>query len=92
MPTDYREPKGLTILEAWANGVPVVQPGHGSFPELIAATEADPAAPEPHYLLAQVYRELHQPDASAQELAKFEKLSKSSSEKAQQSHVDDQPR
>jgi glycosyltransferase involved in cell wall biosynthesis len=38
VPTVYREPKGLYILEAWANGVPVVQPRHGSFPELIDAT------------------------------------------------------
>jgi len=38
VPTVYREPKGLYILEAMANGVPVVQPQHGSFPELIAAT------------------------------------------------------
>src|SRR5262249_55577167 len=32
------EPKGLYILEALANGVPVVQPRHGSFPELVEAT------------------------------------------------------
>lgn len=38
VPTTYREPKGLYLLEAWACGVPVVQPQHGSFPELIAAT------------------------------------------------------
>ncbi len=38
VPTDYREPKGLYVLEAWANGVPVVQPRHGSFPELIEMT------------------------------------------------------
>ncbi len=38
VPTDYHEPKGLYLLEAWANGVPVVQPAHGSFPELIDAT------------------------------------------------------
>ncbi len=38
VPTDYHEPKGLPVLEAWANGVPVVQPRHGSFPELLAAT------------------------------------------------------
>lgn len=38
VPTSYREPKGLYILEALANGVPVVQPRHGSFPELIEAT------------------------------------------------------
>jgi glycosyltransferase involved in cell wall biosynthesis len=38
VPTTYREPKGLYILEAMANGVPVVQPRHGSFPELVEAT------------------------------------------------------
>src|SRR5262249_35906582 len=32
VPTTYREPKGLYVLEALANGVPVVQPRHGSFP------------------------------------------------------------
>jgi len=39
VPTVYREPKGLSILEALANGVPVVQPAHGAFPELLAATQ-----------------------------------------------------
>jgi glycosyltransferase involved in cell wall biosynthesis len=38
VPTVYREPKGLYVLEALANGVPVVQPGHGSFPELVEQT------------------------------------------------------
>jgi len=38
VPTTYKDPKGLFLLEAWANGVPVVQPSHGSFPELISAT------------------------------------------------------
>jgi glycosyltransferase involved in cell wall biosynthesis len=51
VPTTYREPKGIYVLEALANGVPVVQPRHGAFPELIAATRGgllvdpdDPAA------------------------------------------------
>ncbi|MFM7110023.1 MAG: glycosyltransferase, partial [Planctomycetota bacterium] len=35
VPTEYREPKGLYVLEAWAAGIPVVQPAHGSFPELL---------------------------------------------------------
>ncbi|MCE2403017.1 glycosyltransferase family 4 protein [Candidatus Poribacteria bacterium] len=39
VPTVYRESKGLSILEALANGVPVVQPQHGSFPEMVKATE-----------------------------------------------------
>jgi glycosyltransferase involved in cell wall biosynthesis len=38
VPTTYREPKGLYVLEAMAAGVPVVQPTHGSFPELVEAT------------------------------------------------------
>ena len=38
VPTTYREPKGLYVLEALAHGVPVVQPRHGAFPELIEAT------------------------------------------------------
>ena len=38
VPTEYQEPKGLYILEALANGVPVVQPSHGAFTELIEAT------------------------------------------------------
>jgi glycosyltransferase involved in cell wall biosynthesis len=39
VPTTYREPKGLYVLEALANGVPVVQPRHGSFPELVRGTD-----------------------------------------------------
>ena len=38
VPTTYKEPKGLFVLEALANGVPVVLPRHGGFPELIDAT------------------------------------------------------
>ncbi len=38
VPTEFLEPKGLYVLEALANGVPVIQPRHGAFPELIEAT------------------------------------------------------
>lgn len=38
VPTVYKESKGLSILEAMANGVPVVQPGHGVFPEYVGKT------------------------------------------------------
>jgi glycosyltransferase involved in cell wall biosynthesis len=34
----YRESKGISTLEALANGVPVVVPAHGTFPELVADT------------------------------------------------------
>lgn len=38
IPTVYREAKGLPVLEALAEGTPVVQPRHGSFHELIDDT------------------------------------------------------
>jgi tetratricopeptide (TPR) repeat protein len=44
--------------------------------ELLAAIDCDPTAAQPHYLLAQIYRRLHQPEASANELAQFQALSK----------------
>ncbi len=50
VPTTYREPKGLFVLEALAHGVPVVQPAHGAFPELMKATGGgllvEPGSPE----------------------------------------------
>jgi glycosyltransferase involved in cell wall biosynthesis len=38
VPSGYHEPKGLYLLEAMACGVPVVQPNHGAFPEMITRT------------------------------------------------------
>ncbi len=38
VPTVYQEPKGIYVLEALANGIPVVLPRHGAFPELVTAT------------------------------------------------------
>jgi glycosyltransferase involved in cell wall biosynthesis len=37
-PALYGEAFGLYLLEAWAAGVPVVQPRHAAFPELLDAT------------------------------------------------------
>jgi glycosyltransferase involved in cell wall biosynthesis len=39
VPTTYREPKGLFVLEALAAGVPVVLPDHGAFPEVLEDTQ-----------------------------------------------------
>jgi glycosyltransferase involved in cell wall biosynthesis len=38
LPTVYRESKGLPVLEAWANAVPVVLPEHGAFAEMVGET------------------------------------------------------
>lgn len=59
VPTTYREPKGLFVAEAWAAGVPVVQPAHGAFPELIQATGGGRLVP-PHdpIALAETWAEL----------------------------------
>ena len=38
VPGSYAEPKGIFLLEAMANEVPVVQPRHGAFPEIIEKT------------------------------------------------------
>ena len=37
-PTTVPEPKGISVVEAMARGVPVVQPNHGSFTELVELT------------------------------------------------------
>jgi glycosyltransferase involved in cell wall biosynthesis len=38
VPATYDEPKGMFLLEAMANGVPVVQPRRGAFTEILDAT------------------------------------------------------
>jgi glycosyltransferase involved in cell wall biosynthesis len=60
VPTTFHEPKGLYVLEAWANGVPVVLPNRGAFPELIAATNGGLLVEpdDPHALAAGLRRML----------------------------------
>ena len=48
VPTTYPDPKGLFLLEAMANGLPVVQPDHGAFPEMLAATGGGELVPTEH--------------------------------------------
>jgi glycosyltransferase involved in cell wall biosynthesis len=38
VPATYEEPKGIFLFEAMATGVPVVQPNHGAFPEVLHRT------------------------------------------------------
>jgi len=38
VPSTYDEPKGMSLLEAMASGVPVVQPRRGAFPEIVERT------------------------------------------------------
>ncbi|MFZ1935790.1 MAG: glycosyltransferase family 4 protein [Thermoguttaceae bacterium] len=68
LPTVYRESKGLSVFEAWANGVPAVLPAHGAFPEMIDDTGGgvlcepnDPAA-----LAAALKRMILDPDFAAE--------------------------
>lgn len=70
VPTDYHEPKGLFVLEAMANGVPVVQPAHGAFPELIEKTEGGLLVPpgDPQ-ALADAWERLYQDKEYRRKLA-----------------------
>ncbi|TWU16242.1 2-deoxystreptamine N-acetyl-D-glucosaminyltransferase [Allorhodopirellula heiligendammensis] len=47
VPAPYEDPKGLFLLEAMAAGVPVLQPAHGAFVELVEATGGGECYP-PH--------------------------------------------
>jgi len=38
VPSTYAESKGLYVLESMAAGLPLIQPDHGSFPEVLRAT------------------------------------------------------
>jgi glycosyltransferase involved in cell wall biosynthesis len=59
VPTPYHEPKGLFVLEALANGTPVVQPDHGAFPELVNDTGGGLLfAPDDPVDLARAFAEL----------------------------------
>ncbi|MCH5375171.1 MAG: glycosyltransferase family 4 protein, partial [Planctomycetes bacterium] len=67
VPTTYRDPKGLFVLEALAAGVAVVQPNHGAFPELLEITGggclAEPG--DPRSLADQLHRLLNEPETRA---------------------------
>lgn len=69
VPARYPESKGFYVLEALAAGVPVVQPEHGSFPELIAATGGGLLHPAGDtWALAEALTRLMEDDALRQRL------------------------
>ena len=69
VPTAYGASKGLYLLEAWAAGVPVVQPRIGAFTELVEATGGGILVP-PHdtQALRQALDRLRENPAEAQAL------------------------
>jgi glycosyltransferase involved in cell wall biosynthesis len=68
LPTVYHESKGLSVLEALANAVPVVLPEHGTFPELIEHTGGGllHSPGKPQALAEQLKRLLQNPRRAAE--------------------------
>jgi len=67
VPTAYEEAKGIYVLEALARGVPLVQPSHGAFPELIMTTGGGLLVPpnDPKALADSLADLLRDPDSRA---------------------------
>jgi glycosyltransferase involved in cell wall biosynthesis len=71
VPSSYREPKGLYLLEAMACGVPVVAPNHGAFPEMIAKTSGGLLVrPDDPNSLADALAALHARPQQAREIGR----------------------
>ena len=70
VPAPYKEPKGLYVLEAMASGVPVVQPDHGAFPELVAYGGGLLHEPEDPVSLAQGLKRLYEDPVRRREMAR----------------------
>ncbi len=69
VPATYGEAFGLYIVEAMASGVPVVQPDHGAFPELIAASGGGVlCAPDDVSALANALESLLQDDHQREQI------------------------
>ena len=70
VPATYGESFGLYLLEAMASGVPVVQPDHAAFPEILSATGGgDLCAPKDAGALAEGLERLLLDGSRAQEMA-----------------------
>lgn len=70
VPATYGESFGLYLLEAMACGVPVVQPRHAAFPEILEATGGGVLCePDDPVSLADALEKMLEDEARAQELA-----------------------
>lgn len=71
VPSLYAEPKGLYALEAMACGVPIVQPRHGAFPEMIDKTGGGLLAePDNPVSFGQTILSLHRDQVLREELGR----------------------
>ena len=71
VPAIHKEAFGIYVIEALAAGVPVVQPAHGAFPELLAATGGGVLCePNNDYSLAMALESLILNPEQAMELGK----------------------
>jgi glycosyltransferase involved in cell wall biosynthesis len=70
MPATYDEPKGVSLLEAMACGVPLVQPRRGGFTEVVEKTGGGLLVkPDDPQALAEGIREIYRSKALAEELS-----------------------
>lgn len=71
VPATYAEPKGLYVLEALAAGVPVVEPNHGAFPEMLEATGGGVLVPpNDSQALAETFSRLLKDEPARRKLAR----------------------
>jgi glycosyltransferase involved in cell wall biosynthesis len=71
VPGPYADPKGIYALEAMANEVPVVEPRHGVFPEMLEKTGGGILVePDSVESLAEGIYSLWQDQARAEELGR----------------------
>jgi glycosyltransferase involved in cell wall biosynthesis len=68
VPSGYHDPKGLYLLEAMASGVPVVQPNHGAFPEVLRNTGGGllSASEKPEHVADAIMTLWHDPARAAE--------------------------
>lgn len=68
VPTEHLEPKGLSVLEAMACGVPVVLPATGAFPEIVEPSGGGVLVPPDPHELADAMQRLLEDDGQRRRL------------------------